>query len=67
MKPISVLRNELQAIETELANCDGDDARHSKLMDDLCLARRNLNLATGFSPYRDHIPFPKPPRNDRIL
>jgi len=66
MKTVDQLKDEVRRIEQDLANAGGDDAKHAAAMDALCLARRNLNLATGQSPYRDYIPHPTPPRNDRI-
>jgi hypothetical protein len=66
-KTVDQLQDDIRRIELELANAGADDARHAAAMDALCLARRNLNLATGQSPYRDYIPHPAPRRNDRIL
>jgi len=52
-KTIEELQDAVRRIEQDLANAGGDDAKHAAAMDALCLARRNLNLATGQSPYRE--------------
>ncbi len=67
MKTVDELKDDVRRIELELANAGRDDAKHHAAMDALCLARRNLNVATGLSPYRDYVPHLRPPRNDRIL
>ncbi len=55
MKTVEELQDDIRRVELELANAT-DDAAHAAAMDALCLARRNLNLVTGQSPYRDYIP-----------